>query len=219
MKLLVGGFVGLLLFAIILSTLFFSFPSSAHSGRTDSNGGHNCNVGSCAGTYHYHNGGGYEPEEPNYYDEGFTNGNSHAEREESNIVSLATVDAENDGSSDGESDDGSSYYGMNMSSTCEKDFTFDGYSPEEYQDAYSEGFYDVCSSIYERTYESVYDTAYEEAHQEYIELAEAESEAEELAVEESNDSDLWNSIVSIGVFFGALFGIGYIIDLVGNRKK
>ncbi len=29
----------------------------AHSGRTDSSGGHNCNVGACAGTYHYHNGG------------------------------------------------------------------------------------------------------------------------------------------------------------------
>lgn len=33
----------------------------AHSGRTDSNGGHNCNVGACAGTYHYHNGGGPSP--------------------------------------------------------------------------------------------------------------------------------------------------------------
>lgn len=31
--------------------------SLAHSGRTDSNGGHNCRTGSCAGTYHYHNGG------------------------------------------------------------------------------------------------------------------------------------------------------------------
>lgn len=41
----------------------------AHSGRTDSNGGHNCNVGSCAGTYHYHNGGPpstYSPPKQNY---------------------------------------------------------------------------------------------------------------------------------------------------------
>ena len=29
-------------------------PASAHRGRTDSSGGHYCNVGSCAGTYHYH---------------------------------------------------------------------------------------------------------------------------------------------------------------------
>jgi len=38
---------------------FLLWPSIvfAHSGRTDSSGGHNCRVGSCAGTYHYHNGG------------------------------------------------------------------------------------------------------------------------------------------------------------------
>lgn len=44
--------------------ILFLLPSTilAHSGRTDSSGGHNCNVGSCAGTYHYHNGGGgYTP--------------------------------------------------------------------------------------------------------------------------------------------------------------
>lgn len=39
---------------------FLSTYSYAHSGRTDSSGGHNCRVGSCAGTYHYHNeGSGY----------------------------------------------------------------------------------------------------------------------------------------------------------------
>ena len=27
---------------------------SAHPGRLDSSGGHNCNVGACAGTYHGH---------------------------------------------------------------------------------------------------------------------------------------------------------------------
>lgn len=36
--------------------LLVSSPVSAHSGRTDSSGGHNCNVGACAGTYHYHSG-------------------------------------------------------------------------------------------------------------------------------------------------------------------
>lgn len=47
----------------LLVFLFLLLPVQveAHSGRTDSNGGHNCNVGSCAGTYHYHNGGGYVP--------------------------------------------------------------------------------------------------------------------------------------------------------------
>lgn len=31
---------------------------SAHGGGLDSNGGHNCYVSPCAGTYHYHRGGG-----------------------------------------------------------------------------------------------------------------------------------------------------------------
>lgn len=40
----------------------------AHSGRTDANGGHNCYVGACAGTYHYHNGAGssHAPQTPKY---------------------------------------------------------------------------------------------------------------------------------------------------------
>lgn len=46
---------------IFLVTVSFPFDSSAHSGRTDSSGGHNCsqksiNKGLCSG-YHYHNGG------------------------------------------------------------------------------------------------------------------------------------------------------------------
>lgn len=44
---------------LLLLILFFFFTTnaSAHSGRTDAYGCHNCNVGSCAGTYHCHNGG------------------------------------------------------------------------------------------------------------------------------------------------------------------
>lgn len=45
----------------IVTLVIFLIPSPviAHSGRTDSYGGHNCYVGACAGTYHYH--GGYTP--------------------------------------------------------------------------------------------------------------------------------------------------------------
>lgn len=44
---------------ITVAVCFMAVPSfvEAHSGRTDSSGGHNCRTGSCAGTYHYHNGG------------------------------------------------------------------------------------------------------------------------------------------------------------------
>jgi hypothetical protein len=52
--------IGIILF------VFSGSPVSAHSGRTDSSGGHNCRVGACAGTYHYHNGG-YAPPAEEYY--------------------------------------------------------------------------------------------------------------------------------------------------------
>lgn len=64
-KLLKNKTLFVILAAIVFSMFGYStFTDSslttktyAHSGRTDSFGGHNCYVGSCAGTYHYHNGG------------------------------------------------------------------------------------------------------------------------------------------------------------------
>ena len=47
---------GAVLALLILFTIF-SASVSAHSGRTDSKGGHNCYVAPCAGEYHYHNSG------------------------------------------------------------------------------------------------------------------------------------------------------------------
>ena len=50
---------------VSLTLIIQSAPADAHSGRTDAYGGHNCYVGSCAGTYHYHNGG-YVDDTPRY---------------------------------------------------------------------------------------------------------------------------------------------------------
>jgi hypothetical protein len=42
-------------FVFVVLSLFVGVPSlSAHGGGLDSDGGHNCRVGSCAGTYHCH---------------------------------------------------------------------------------------------------------------------------------------------------------------------
>lgn len=49
--------LSLLLITLVFLPFFIPKNISAHSGRTDSSGGHNCNVGACAGTYHYHNSG------------------------------------------------------------------------------------------------------------------------------------------------------------------
>lgn len=55
----------IIFFAVLLMPMGVA---QGHSGRTDANGGHNCNVGACAGTYHYHNGGSSytPPREPEY---------------------------------------------------------------------------------------------------------------------------------------------------------
>ena len=42
---------------VVLAVILSPNTGFAHGGRTDSNGGHNCNVGACRGTYHYHNDG------------------------------------------------------------------------------------------------------------------------------------------------------------------
>ena len=49
-----------LLFVFLLAALTVQSTTlvSAHGGGLDGDGGHNCYVGSCAGTYHYHRGGG-----------------------------------------------------------------------------------------------------------------------------------------------------------------
>lgn len=48
----------LLLLSLVSLVALAPSMVSAHGGGLDSNGGHNCNVGPCAGTYHYHGGGG-----------------------------------------------------------------------------------------------------------------------------------------------------------------
>lgn len=41
-------------FAVALFTVSLAAPVQAHGGGLDWQGGHNCRVGSCAGTYHCH---------------------------------------------------------------------------------------------------------------------------------------------------------------------
>lgn len=73
-----------IVFLLILALVIPASPTFAHSGRTDSSGGHNCNVGACAGTYHYHNGGS-APSTPRY--------NPPAPRKPSIIKKTITEDA------------------------------------------------------------------------------------------------------------------------------
>ena len=62
-----------ILFVVVsMITVGTSSVAVGHSGRTDSYGGHNCNVGSCAGTYHFHSGAPkISPETDDYTPKGF----------------------------------------------------------------------------------------------------------------------------------------------------
>lgn len=53
------GLIFLLVFIALIVTMSFGLVGivNAHGGGLDGSGGHNCYVGSCAGTYHYHSGG------------------------------------------------------------------------------------------------------------------------------------------------------------------
>lgn len=52
---------------LLVALIAQSSPSvSAHGGGLDGDGGHNCYLGSCAGTYHYHRGGGGSSSSSNF---------------------------------------------------------------------------------------------------------------------------------------------------------
>ena len=54
-----NGLLCLLVFIALIVVMSFGLVGivNAHGGGLDGSGGHNCYVGSCAGTYHYHSGG------------------------------------------------------------------------------------------------------------------------------------------------------------------
>ena len=54
-----NGLICLLVFITLIVIMSFGLVGivNAHGGGLDGSGGHNCYVGSCAGTYHYHGGG------------------------------------------------------------------------------------------------------------------------------------------------------------------
>lgn len=151
---------GLVVFIVCASVLFT--PSiNAHSGRTDASGGHNCNVGSCAGTYHYHNGGGYTaPSAPNYYEQGLSNGRAHAAREESNIISKTHAIGYKTGYNAGVSG-AKSVYESHPESICDISFTFDPGTNESYKEWYKSGWLSGCNKTASMKFMRSYDEGYD----------------------------------------------------------
>ncbi len=216
--------------AIILSMLLLILVlvrtehTQAHSGRTDSYGGHNCYVGSCAGTYHYHNDGysSYdEPvyDEPDYTYEGQVNGENQADEDTQTTVDIATSNGKKEGYSDGfennlESPD------PDPSSACDGTFTFDGYAPDEYQDAFYDAYQSACHDNYNDAFDAAYSVGYKEGQSDYeTELAASKSADEDSSATDDGDSgNGWGWALGLGALYGGISGYGYISDKYKEHK-
>jgi len=172
--------------------------ASAHSGRTDANGGHNCNVGSCAGTYHYHNGGSNYQSSNSYRIEGLTNGQNHAKREKASIESTSESAGSNAGYSAAITGEAEDYYPPAPDYICDTDFTFDAGTPQEYKTNYNSGWNLVCSDIAD----SKYRTAYALGYQQGAEDTEENNPANSTDSEETDSNNDWIPWVVIGGFYG-----------------
>jgi hypothetical protein len=141
--------------------LAFTGTTHAHSGRTDANGGHNCYVGACAGTYHYHNGGGYTPPStPDYAAQGRVNGQAHAAREAENIRIRARDNGYQTGYSNGSSGASQNYNVTLPADICDIEFTFDANTNATYRISYKSGWLNECSTIARAVWQGGYNQGF-----------------------------------------------------------
>lgn len=214
---------------IAVIACLFAFPFlatnnvSAHPGRTDAYGGHNCYVGSCAGTYHYHNGGYVEDD---YYDQGYEFGNNDAlDNNHDYITSTARSEGNSDGYEAGSSGESEEFYPDAPDWICD-DVTFD-FRANEYEDYISgvyDGFVEGCRDIANDSYSASYSDGYAEGYSAYED--ELETEQSSLS-DDDNDSGSsssssgsgWVWLAVIGGIYGIPIGWAYIKDELDKRRK
>lgn len=184
-------------YTIVACLIFFLMvaeSASAHPGRTDAYGGHNCYVGSCAGTYHYHNGGYIEDD---YYDQGYEFGNNDAlDNNYDYITSNATYEGGSDGYDVGFRGESEEYHPDAPDWICD-DVTFE-FRPNEYEDYISgvnDGFMEGCREIANTSYADAYSSSYSEGYATYEEQIAAEDEYDSIS---SSSSNSWGWILFIG---------------------
>jgi len=199
------------LFLIFLLLFLTSNNVLAHSGRTDANGGHNCYVGSCAGTYHYHNGGDgggssgglSEAAQARIAGADFARTENRA-----TIESSASVEGTQQGNSDGLA--GTSVpYGKNDSiEHCSQEVTFTNAVSAIYKEAFQSLYTTTCIHVYDDAYRAAYQTANLSSRTTF-----EENQAKALAAKEEEDvnsSDSWLGWLILGGFIGLpLIGAGW----------
>jgi hypothetical protein len=201
----------LLLFAILLLLIFCTPKISAHSGRTDSSGGHNCYVGSCAGTYHYHNGGGGASNNFNEMTQGIDAGEEYAENENrARIESSATAEGNHEGRDDGLAGKTASNTEDNSVEHCSQEIKFTNPVSERFKSAFHTGYKFTCNGIYYDAYKLAYQAANTAALIEYEALKSKEAELKKAADNKSrNGFMLASGAVGAAVFGAAAFSRRY----------
>jgi hypothetical protein len=153
-------------------------------------------------------------EQPDYESQGTDNGANQAVQDKSTIISNATNDAQKAGEDDGYSDSTQSDTVLE-SDFCSRTFTFNGYAPQEYQDAFYSSYQDACLATYNDAYAGVYDSAFEQGQQRY-----AAELADDSTVPSSNDSSdsgsggdwVWPVVIGGGI-------VSYMVSAIRNSKK
>jgi len=212
---------------IVVIACVFAFPFFAtgnvlaHSGRTDAYGGHNCYVGSCAGTYHYHNGGYVEDD---YYDQGYEYGNNDAlDNNQDYITSTANSEGRGDGYEAGSNGESEEFYPDASDWICD-DVTFD-FRANEYEDYISgvyDGFVEGCRDIANDSYTDAYSDSYAEGYaiyQEQVDVDVSTAEDNENDSGSSSSGNGWAWLAFIGGIYGIPIGWAYIKEAYDNSKK
>lgn len=209
MKYLIAVFASITLSLLSISSVF-AHQSGCHSWHScpSDTGSYVCgDLGPdtyCGGEEYY--------EEPDYGSQGTDNGHNQAGDDQSDIISMATDDGSEKGYDDGYSD---SYQASTVDEPdfCMRDFTFDGYAPDEYQDAFYEAYQESCIEQYNDTYTEVYDEAYEKGQEEnQAVLASSKGEAALTDSKEAGGSGwLWLMLIGGGITW-------YVISVAKNAK-
>lgn len=197
---------------LLIVILLFSFitisteTTYSHSGRTDSNGGHNCYVGSCAGTYHYHNGGG----------SGGSGGLSEAGQarvagadfarteNRARIESSAKVEGEYQGRTDGLAGTDTPYAENDSSEHCSQEVRFTNSVSATYKEAFQTVYTRTCVHVYNDAYRTAYQSANLAAKKVHEENKAKEliAKAEQKKAEDTRNRNtllLWSGVIGSGI--------------------
>jgi hypothetical protein len=185
-------------------TLLLPNQSSAHPGRTDSDGGHYCRTnceywGYTYGTWHSHNGYSVPTYSPSLTEQGRTDGKKYVEEERKlQIDGTASISGQTKGYEDGYAQkENSSWDSTALELICDQEITFTTIPQYEYKTAFQSSYEENCKLIYDEKYKTAYEDAYSKGDAKFDE-EEVIRIAEEKEKTEKRNNDILLSVLVIG---------------------